>query len=246
MASEIEKEIKSLSNLKHLKNHSKEQLLKIAQKNIILRELLESSNLLEDEKPFAKTCFEKYLENNDFENYSDLSTLSMLVFNEVLVKRIQKSINKSTTKDGQAYINDKVIKSLHDAENQVLSLKSKLKIDKEEKQDDLSYLQLLKKRFHEWIQYNRNEFTLAYTYNCKKCGHNDVFMALLRRRVKDFDILVHPHFSGRFWYNQVAMDMIDAGTLSKEDYAKIFSTSVDYVNWCINNRGRIISNDNNK
>jgi hypothetical protein len=37
------------------------------------------------------------------------------------------------------------------------------------------------------------------------------------------------------------MDMVEAGTLKKEDYAKIFAVSLDYVNWSIANRGRIVN-----
>ena len=243
MDSNTQAEVKKLSKLKQYKDASEEQLTKLAQKNVVLSELVHSGNFIDDkEKKQAKLCFEKYLEAHDFENYSDLSTLSMLVFNEILVGRIQLTINASTTKDGKTYINDKLVKSLHEAENQILSLKAKLRIDKEEKADEFSAIQLLKKRFHQWIQENKNECTIYVPFTCQKCNSDDVKPVLLRKRVKDFDVLEHPHFSGRFWYNKEAMDMVEAGTLSKENYAKIFSTSVDYVNWCIQNKGRIIPN----
>lgn len=247
MDSNIKAEIKRLSNLKQYANASDEQLEKIAQKNIVLADLVNNGNFIDDkEKKQAKQCFEKYLEAHDFETYSDLSTLSMLVFNEILVGRIQSTINGCKTKDDKIYINDKMVKSLHEAENQVLSLKTKLRIDKEEKVDELTSLQLLKKRFNIYIQENKHEFTLAVPFTCSSCGKDDVKMVLAHRRTKDFEAFDHPMFSGRFWYNKVAMEMVESGKLSKEDYAKIFSTSVDYVNWCLVNKGRILLNTDDK
>jgi len=247
MDSNIQSEIKKLSKLKQYKDASEEQLQKIAQKNIVLSDLANSGNFIDDkEKNQAKKCFEKYLEAHDFETYSDLSTLSMLVFNEILIGRIQNTINECTTKDGKTYINDKLVKSLHEAENQVLSLKTKLRIDKEEKADDFTALQLLKKRFHNWLQENRNECSIAVPYTCASCSKDDVKMILLRKRVSDWDAINHPHFLGRFWYNKDAMDLVKSGALSKENYAKIFATSIDMVNWCLLNEGKIILNQDEK
>ena len=247
MDSNIQSEIKKLSKLKQYKDASEEQLQKMAQKNIVLSDLANSGNFIDDkEKNQAKKCFEKYLEAHDFETYSDLSTLSMLVFNEILIGRIQNTINECTTKDGKTYINDKLVKSLHEAENQVLSLKTKLRIDKEEKADDFTALQLLKKRFHNWLQENRNECSIAVPFTCSSCGKDDVKMVLLRKRVSDWDAITHPHFLGRFWYNKDAMDLVKSGALSKENYAKIFATSIDMVNWALLNEGKIILNQDEK
>jgi len=243
----VKAEIKKLSKLQQYKNAEEATLEKIAEKNVILRELTESGNFVDDsEKKLAKKIFEAYLEKLDFENFSDLSTLSTLVYNEVLSKRVEKSINKCTNKDGESYISDKLLKSHSDLTNQILHLKEKLGINKESKEDEFTALGLLKKRFHQHIQENKNEFTLSVPFSCSSCGKEDVKLVLVRRRVKDFEVIDHPHFSGRFWYNEVAMNMVEAGTLSKEDYAKIFATSVDYVNWAIANKGRIILNTESK
>lgn len=247
MDSNLLAEKKKLSKLVNFKNSSDEMITKVAQKNVTLRELLDSSNFLDDkEKKQAKQCFEKYLEAHDFESYSDLSTLSMLVFNEILVSRIQQTINKSSNKDGSCYINDKLVKSLHEAENQVLDLKTKLGIDQEKREDEFTALQLLKKRFQAFINENKHEFTLAVPFSCASCGKDDVKMILVRRRIKDFEAINNPHFSGRFWFNSYAMDMVESGKLSKEDYAKIFATSVDYVNWALANKGKILPNTDDR
>lgn len=237
----IQNEIKKLGKLKQYKDASEEVLTKIAQKNVTLRELVDNGNFIDEiEKKLAKKIFEAYLAQNDFESYSDLSTLSMLVFNEVLSNRVQKSINECTTKDGKSYISDKLLKAHTDLINEILKLKIKLGIDAEKKDDEFSAFQLLKKRFNTHINENKNEFTLAVPYTCSDCGKEDVKMCLVRRRVKDFDVIDHPMYMGRFYYNQVAMNLVKENILSKEQYAKIFQVSTYFVDYCLKNEGKII------
>lgn len=243
----IKNEINKLKKLVQYKNSDETVLEKIAQKNVVLRDLVESGNFISDtEKKLAKKIFEAYLEQCSFESYSDLSTLSVLVYNEVLSGRVQKSINDCTNKDGKAYISDKLLKSHSDLTNQILHLKTKLGIDQEKREDEFTALQLLKKRFQAFINENKHEFTLAVPFTCQSCGKDDVKMILVRRRVKDFEAINNPHFSGRFWFNSYAIDMVESGKLSKEDYAKIFATSVDYVNWALANKGKILPNTDEK
>jgi len=241
MTPDIIAEIKKLKRLVQYKDSPEASLEKTAQKNVILRDLITSGNFIDDkEKNQAKTCFEKYLDTCDFESYSDLSTLSMLVFNEVIISRLQKTINDSTTKDGKTYISDKLLKALHDSENQVLSLKTKLGIDKEKKEDDFTSLQLLKKRFHQHIQENKFEFTLTVPYTCSACNKDDVKLVLLRKRVKDFDVMNHPFFSGRFYYNEEIIKDVEKGIISNKQAARYLQTSTEYIDWCIKNKGKII------
>jgi hypothetical protein len=237
-SSDIKSEIKRLRCLKQYNSLEDANLEKIAAKNVILRNLVADGNFINDEeKKKAKNLFSAFLSTHDFESTSDLNTLSMLTFQIVLVDRIQKALNDCTTKDGKSFISDKLTKSLSDATNQVLALKLKLHIDNEDKKDDLTVLQLLKKRFNAFIQSNKNEFTCV----CAKCGN----LMLLRRRVDNFDIMVHPMFSGRFWYSKHAIQMVKDGKMTKEDYASIFSTSTFYVDWCIENEGKIVSTNAN-
>lgn len=247
MNKDVKKEKNKLKKLVQFKNIDENAVEKIAQKNVVLRELVENSNFIDaEEKKRAKLLYDSFLESHNFDSISDLNTLSMLIYNMILLGRIQKTINDEIVKNGKTYISDKLLKSMHEVENQVLSLKMKLGIDRQEKTDELTALQLLKKRFHQHIQDNRNEFTLSVPYKCSECGKEDIRMILVRKRVKDFEALIHPHFSGRFWYNEEAIKLIESGKLSKEDYAKIFSTSVEYVDWCLKNKGRILNRDEQK
>jgi hypothetical protein len=243
----VQNEINKLKRLVQFKNTDEVVLEKAAQKNVVLRELVESSNFIDaEEKKLAKKIFEAYLEQSSFENYSDLSTLSMLVYNEVLAGRLQKTINGLVSKDGKSYVSDKLIKSLSDLTNQILSLKTKLGIDKEEKLDEFTSLQLLTKRFHQHIQENRNEFTLSVPFSCASCGKEDVKLVLLRKRVKDFDVLDHPFFAGRFYYNAEIISDVKKGLITAEQAARYIKSSPDFIKWCIDNEGRIIQNTENK
>jgi hypothetical protein len=240
----VKTEIAKLKRLVQYKNADDAVLEKAAQKVVVLRELVESGNFIDEaEKKLAKKMFEAYLDKLDFENFSDLSTLSTLVYNEVLSTRVQKSINECTSKDGKSYISDKLLKSHSDLTNQILHLKEKLGINREAEEDEFTALQLLKKRFHAWQQENKDSCTIAIPYTCSSCKHDDVKLVLLRKVVKDWTAIDHPAFLGRFYYSKHAMDMVEAGTLKKDDYAKIFQVSLDYVDWCILNRGKIVVNE---
>ena len=244
MNDEVKKEVAKLKRLVQYRSADDAILEKTAQKVVVLRELISGGNFLDDaEKALAKKIFEAYLDKLDFENFSDLSTLSTLVYSEVLLKRVEKSINKCTNKDGESYLSDKLLKSHSDLTNQILHLKEKLGINKEESVDEFSALQLLKKRFNAWIQENKASCTIAIPYTCSSCNHDDVKLVLLRKNVSDWTAIDHPAFLGRFYYSKHAMDMVEAGTLSKEDYAKIFQVSCDYVDWCRANRGKIVVNE---
>jgi len=240
MATLLQKEINKLSSLKQYKDKPANYIKQIAQKNITLKELVDSGNFTDlAEKKRAKSIFEQYLETKEFSDVSELSTLSMLVYNRILVERIQASINSQKNKEGIYLINDKLAKSLHDAENQTIALEKQLGLDTiNTKEDDLTALQRAKKQFHMHIQFNRNE----YTCTCSNCG----FPMLLRKKCdKNFwDVIKHPFFSGRWYFNYEAIQDVKNGKLTKEQYARYMHTSVDYVDWCLKNEGMIIEINN--
>ena len=243
----IKVEIAKLKRLVQYKNADDAVLEKAAQKVVVLRELVESGNFIDaDEKNLAKKIFEAYLQQNSFESYSDLATLSVLVYNEVLSGRVQKSINGCTSKDGKSYISDKLLKAHTDLTNEILKLKKTLGIDKEEKEDEFTALNLLKKRFHQHIQENKAEYTLWVPYTCSSCGKQDVEGHLLRLRVKDYDVLKHPFFSGRFLWNSEIMNDVENKVITPEQAARYLKTSTDYISWALQNKGRILPTTENK
>ena len=243
----VKNEMSKLKRLVNFKNVDTTVLEKAAQRNVVLRDLISSGNFIDDkEKDLAKKIFENYLSKLDFENFSDLSTLSMLVYNEVLAGRLQRTINDSSTKDGKSYVSDKLIKSLSDLTNQILSLKLKLGVDADKKEDEFTALNLLKKRFHQHIQENKAEYTLWVPYTCSSCGKQDVEEHLLRLRVKDYDVLKHPFFSGRFLWNSEIMKDVENKVITIEQAARYLKTSTDYISWALQNKGRILPTTENK
>ena len=243
----VKNEMSKLKRLVNFKNVDTTVLEKAAQKVVVLRELVESGNFIDaDEKNLAKKIFEAYLQQNSFESYSDLATLSVLVYNEVLSGRVQKSINGCTSKDGKSYISDKLLKAHTDLTNEILKLKKTLGIDKEEKEDEFTALNLLKKRFHQHIQENKAEYTLWVPYTCSSCGKQDVEGHLLRLRVKDYDVLKHPFFSGRFLWNSEIMNDVENKVITPEQAARYLKTSTDYISWALQNKGRILPTTENK
>jgi len=243
----VKNEMSKLKRLVNFKNVDTTVLEKAAQRNVVLRDLISSGNFIDDkEKDLAKKIFENYLSKLDFENFSDLSTLSMLVYNEVLAGRLQRTINDSSTKDGKSYVSDKLIKSLSDLTNQILSLKLKLGVDADKKEDEFTTLNLLKKRFAQHVLENRAEYTLWVPYTCSGCGKQDVESHLLRLRVKDYDVLKHPFFSGRFLWNSKIMKDVEDKKITIEQAARYLKTSPDYITWALNQKGRILPTTENK
>ena len=169
VSSEIEREIKRLSNLVNYKNIDTNELQQIAQKNVICREF-KKNPLFTDEKEqkLAETRFHNYIEHNELESVSDLDTLKSLVFNEIFEQRIQGELNK--IQDDKKYPPEKLTKQLTDVQNQKLSLKVKLGIDKKEDEtDDLSAYQLVQKRVAKYINDHKDEFTIWLGWQCE-CG----------------------------------------------------------------------------
>lgn len=226
---DLNKEIKRVSNLIQYKNASKATIEKIANLNIWKRQIdIESKFISKEDKELAKKLFDDYLNNYEFDSFSDINTLADLIFEEVLKFNLQNQINKIASDESNKFIPEKTISSLHDVEERVLKFKDKLGINKQdENKDDLTALQMLEKRFDKYIEFNRNEFTFV----CPDCGQP----TLIRRRCnkENFDIFKHPFFCGRFYYNSRGMSLVKAKIWTKEQYAWVFHTHPDYVEWCL-------------
>jgi hypothetical protein len=235
--SELTDEIKRLKNLKQNKNKAEHLLEKDAQKNIWKKQVdIELRFDKPEDKKLAIKLFEDYLDNYLFESFSDINALADLVFEEVLKFNLQSKLQKKIGDKDDAFVPEKLVDAIHNVDEKVFQLKERLGINKQlEKQNDLSALQQLEKRFNTYIQFNKHEFSTV----CSSCGHPQ----LLRRRVKDFDNLKHPFFSGRFWYNRRGIELVKSGIWTKEQYAFVFFTSVDYVDWCIKNEKDIVQID---
>ena len=165
----------------------------------------------------------------------------MLTYEEILLKRVRDDINAVSADENNKFISDKQIQSLHAIEDRVEQLKLKLGISKiNEKKDDLTALEEMQEKFRIYQEFNRNEFELMVPQICKKCGHEDVSMYLLRRRVKDFDVLRHPALSGRWLWNHEIFKDLEEGKITKEQAARYQMTSIKYVSWALENKYKIV------
>lgn len=236
--SDLKKELRRLSNLKQNRKKSPADLEKQAMMNCWKRQLKIDDRFLDkDEKKTAEKLFDNYIQNFEFSNYNEVSLLADLVYEEILLRRIQDEINKISEDEKIKFIPDKAISSSHDVQDRIAQLKERLGIINAKEKDDLTALQILEKKYEVYIPFHRNEFTTI----CGKCGTP----LLLRRRCSNdkFENLVHPFFSGRFWLSRRGLALVKAGIISKETYAFIFMTSVQFVNWCLKKQNTIVEID---
>ncbi len=248
---DLNKEIKRISHLVQNKDKSEEELFPLAKINMMVREF-KSNPLFSDasEQDLAEEKFRAYLTNNEIESNSDIDTLKSLIFNEVLESRIQGEFNKLA--EEKKYPTDKLIKSLVEVQNQKSSIKIKLGIDKKaDEVDELSAYQLLHKRVDNYINDHKDEFTIGLGFECEKCNHQNWETFLLYKRVKDFKMIKHPYFAGRFLFNYEIMLDVKNKKISKEQATRYIMCSgqgkfykpqsedkkwcVDYINYCLEN-----------
>jgi hypothetical protein len=256
--SELEREIKRLKGLKQNQDLLPEELEPIARVNIAVRDFKrkplfeyngDDKNIkkeVDQDQKLAEEKYKSYLESYEIESDSDLDTLSSLTYNEIFEKRIQRELNK--LHDQGKYPPDRLTKQLTEVQNQKLSLKVKLGIDrKEEEKDDLTKLQLLEKRVFDHIQEHKNEHTIGVGWECEKCGHKDWEQYLLWYKVKDFKLMKHPWFVGRWLANYEILKDVKENKLSKEDATRYLMCAsqggdykkeykeycTDYIDFCL-------------
>lgn len=241
---DLSNEVRRIQNLKQNKNKSLSQIQKQAQINLWTKQL-DIESQLEDstEKIIAIEYLESYFNNYEFVDFAEVKTLGDLVYNEILALRVKKQLNKVFSDVNNKFVPDKAIASLHDIENTIQVLKDRLGIGRKKEQGPLDAFLSLINRFKLYIPFNRNEFTAYLPVICKKCGNENVEPILLRKRVKDFQLLKHPFFSGRFYYNARGIALVEKGVWTKEQYAWVFYTSPSYVDWCIQHKNDLIEID---
>lgn len=256
---ELKKEVNRIKGLKGRKSASEAELQSQAIHNIRVRDFGEAHHFVdEEEKKTAKLKYASYLLNYKLDTISDLDTLADLVINETYKNRIEKQVkdyfeqnkiseSEATSGKKNCYVPEKQLEAKRDLENHILSLKVKLGIDKEDqKEDDLTALELLKKRVQDHINSNPNDFVIY----CKWCARP----LLLWKKVKDFESLKMPWLAGRFLYNKPLIQLVKDKVLTVEQAASILHGAGegenfnpahhkeycgDYINWCIRNQALI-------
>lgn len=249
---ETKKEFTRLRNLTGNKAKSDEELERQAVINLRVREFKSFPLFTDkDEQKLAETRYRSYLQAHEIESLSDLDTLRSLIYVEIFEARIQKQLNKSAEENKAPF--DKVTKQLTDIQAQKLLLKKQLGIDRtEENKDDLTGLEILIKKFKDYINAHREEFSAT-------CPHGT--LVLFRRRVKNFDSMKHPWFAGRWFFNYEILKDVKDGRLSKQDawrylccashggnYKPAFDKTycTDYIDYCLEHWAEITDFIENK
>jgi hypothetical protein len=225
----IEREVKKLKNLIQNKNKTNEELEILAKENIQRQEILGSLTFaLDDEKSFATNLLNKYLEESSLQSASEKDTLTHLIDLEVLLNRIKKQLNTEYDKANPA-IPIVFIEQVTELTNQIMELKEKLGLLKEDENNDVSKtISDLLERFHKWI--NKPENRSNFECQCPKCEE----IILIRRRLdkeKD-EIKSHPwYIEGGILFNKEIFKDFELGKISENQVVRYLNVTSDYINW---------------
>lgn len=188
---------------------------------------IESMFTKRDEQKLGAELLRKYLQDYTIETISDKNTLRQVIYLEVLNVRLQDALN-----DLQKNINvvpEKIVKTVHENIREIVSLKDKLGITRAKEQesvkDGYGYLQLIKRKFKVWLRENQGTRHLF----CPHCAK----MIMLVIRADAWTALKHPFFRDRILGNERLIELYKENKITRQDVAKIFGTSEDYVDWLI-------------
>lgn len=226
MDDKTQKEFNILRGLIQYKDKDDAFIERKALENIKKKELeVEMLFENEEEKHKAMELYTKYLQDNSFENSSDLNTLKTLVYNEIFQLRLQKIINIVTAE--LKSVPDKSIKALIDCQKQISELKKELGLvrDDNDKSDAYKALETLQKKFRVYQLENKDEFTCR----CPSCQE----MIMWNRRIKDYDAKKHPLIKNNKPYNIKVVQLIRDGKITKRDASDILECSESYIDYIL-------------
>lgn len=221
--------LERLKNLPQYKNYTDEQLIAVwlekdkdKDKDLAIDELF----IDKDERKDAKSTLRKYLRDYNIETISDKNTLMQLIYLEVLHKRFQREINKIAA-EVQA-IPAKHIDILHKNLKEIEALKTSLGLSRSQQtqgNDGFTVIQALKRRFKAWLENNQ----ISRRFVCAHCGKFN----WLKLKNSEWEVLKHPFIKDRYVTNDELIACYLQGKLSKGNIARVFGTSLDYIDWVV-------------
>lgn len=222
---QLDKAANQIKTLKYTKNYTEQEIKDKAHKLVELRAKLKElaiEDLFTDslEKRRAKKLAGDYLTDFSLETVSDLNNLRQLIFLEIMNLRLQSKLNEDTDS-----VSRSALESIHKNLKEISNLKDALGIKKKEESinDPLAYFQTLKKKYKKWCEENQASRSLL----CPHC----VKPILLRIKIDEWEAQKHPFFQDRIFGNKHIIKLYKDKILTKEDVAKIFSTSQDTTEW---------------
>lgn len=211
----ITNEINKIKNLIQNKNFTDEELREKAVASLTKKEF-DITQYFNDpeEKKEAQKIFTKYIEE-----YPDLSYSQLDQLKDLVIYSVQKNYNLGLVdkaKEKKQPIQKVLFEQQMLLDEHILKIKDNLgigKLESEKTVNDLTALETLQKRFEDYVNDNKDEFTTK----CRKCGT----MLLLRRRTKDFECLKHPFFVGTWLANLPLLQYVKDGILTRQQGANI-------------------------
>jgi len=235
----LKKQLRKLRNLPQYKNATDEELKQVIENLHKKDEDLDLELLFSSvkERRQAQALLQKYLRDYHIETISDKNLLKQIIYCEVLAARLQKILNNIGKPGSKVPIH--VIDAYHRTLNQVIELKEKLGITKEQqqKQNVFDVIQTLKKKFKIWRENNLSRHVI-----CPYCGQ----VIWLKIRTDAYEASKHPFLKDRVLSNEHLVKLYQEGKITKNDVAQILECSDDYINWLINrwkNEAKMKSNE---
>jgi DNA-directed RNA polymerase subunit RPC12/RpoP len=166
----------------------------------------------------ALEYYNKYIKSRNIIDISDIALLKNLVFYEIQLKRIQRTINKKYQKraeeDKDSGLPSYEIKTINSINEQILELKKILGLSEENKgADPFIYIEQLKKKFKIWLENNQGSRTIV----CPHCSQ----MIMLKIRTEAWEEIKHPFFKDKILCNKHAWELYKTNKITSMDLAKI-------------------------
>ena len=185
------------------------------------------NGVLPEEIPQAQKSFNDYILNYHIDKFSDFMLLEELVKREVLQQRYYNKLGliAGNTPETKNEIPKHILSSLNENLEHILILKEKLGLFETKKNidDAFQYVQILKKKFQNWMEENQGSRTLV----CPHCSQ----MVILKFKTDCWDASKHPFFKDRILLNQHLWKLCKEGKITKIDVANVLGTSTDYIDW---------------
>jgi len=193
---------------------------KVEKSSIIVEEFENEAGLWigESEAKEALELYNKYIKSRNITEVSDIALLKNLVFYEIQLKRIQRTINekyqKRAEEDKDSGLPSYELRAINSINEQILELKKVLGLAEENKgADPFIYIEQLKKKFKVWLENNQGSRTIV----CPHCSQ----MIMLKIRTAAWEALKHPFFKDKILCNKHSWELYRSGKITSMDLAKI-------------------------
>ena len=186
----------------------------------------EGEGLSSKEKLWAGKRFREYQRNYHIESFSDIQLLEELVYRETIQERYK---GKTAQLTGNKKVEEEnivpkiILESLNNNLQQILTLKEKLGLFEEKKEDEYNAFQTLEKKFEVWEQNHIEERKVT----CPFCS--EIFFLHIRTdKYKESGLKL---FKNKVLCNEHLWKCYKEGKFTKEDFAQFLNVSVQQIDW---------------